>query len=64
MASDTVERATQGLASKSRITVEPRGRRQSKLYRLLDKPERSYLSTTAAEGGSSVLDGRTPGVAA
>lgn len=64
MASNTVERATQGLASRSRITVEPRGRRKSKLYRLLDKPEGSYLSTTAAEGGSSVLDGRTPGVAA
>jgi hypothetical protein len=64
MASSTVERATQGLASRSRITVEPRGRRKSKLYRLLDKPEGSYLSTTAAEGGSSVLDGRTPGVAA
>lgn len=59
MATDTVERATEGLVTKGRITVKCRGRGNSKLYRLREKPERRPASRTKT-GGTSVLHARTP----
>lgn len=63
MATDTIKRATNALVKCGRINVETR-RGKSSLYRLLEQPERSLPSTKGTKTGSSVLDGRTPGVTA
>jgi hypothetical protein len=60
MAKNTVERARDELVAAERIVVERR-RRASNLYRLLAFQEASLGANSAAESGSSVLTGRTPG---
>jgi hypothetical protein len=60
MAKNTVERARDELVTAGRIVVERR-RRRSNLYRLVSLQEALLEPQSAAESGSSVLTGRTPG---